>query len=617
LSPVMLNGQHDISPPETNVSSNPLQNHVYDLTGTKEQTKEELAIYHALKNDYQPGGHVERMIKLPTKTEPKPFHNANLETLLAVTSNNFEGNSPEAYTLPKTDTTTIANVKPTSTESKIFSTILSRDFLSSVSANVSEATRNRYDTGISTKHETHETTPSFHELGDTERNDEWSDQTSMGQSHWKTDSPHYQQKPYDPQQPPNNETMDNDNTTLFNVYASSMVSKPVEDPSLQSWFQSDFLASYRSTGTNMNSLAESNPNPVTSTSLLLNDAVSESSSSGNPQLQGWFKSEVINGSTNVDTTVADPRFTVNELEQARLKSITEALVLLRSLTEDQWVCFDLGVDQNDPIDHSQEINGLSIDGLCSKPPSDSVRIVDMLLDVLTADVCNGGQPLSSTDYNYSLARIAIATDVAPDEILALLMQTHSQMNELGKAGFRESEPNSITHEILLLALVRRFSAFHNAIDLIVSLSKDPQFQWSPKTLQAASELCERKDLLRMSRDLTNIVKTFDISRLKIPKRVFISLINVYKDNDARSDAIEMLKIGLKVLWYLYSDLFFLLHVISRNDISHTCPSEIGWPLDDHSKQQDAPTNCWMKFLYIQSNGPIRIDCLDSLIIALC
>jgi hypothetical protein len=295
---------------------------------------------------------------------------------------------------------------------------------------------------------------------------------------------------------------------------------------------------------------------------LLLDSIASESSGGDTQLQGWFKSEMMEGmklhrdrpmnrSSIVDTSEV-PLHVMNELEQARLKSLTEAIVLLRSLTEDQWVCFDLGIDKVNSVGQSHEPNGLSMNN-SSLPRStgESVRIVDLLADVLAADIFNGGKPLTSTDYNYSLARIAIATDVASDEILALLMQTHGQMSELGKAGFRECEPNTITHEILLLALVRRFSAFHNAIDLIVSLSRDKQLQWSPKTLQAASELCERKDLLRMSRDLTNIVKTFDITRLKIPKRVFISLINVYKDNDARSDAIEMLKIGLKVRYILY------------------------------------------------------------------
>ena len=331
-------------------------------------------------------------------------------------------------------------------------------------------------------------------------------------------------------------------TSIFNLYSSTKVSQPINDQSLQSWFKADFLEPNRGNISN-----------IQNTSLMLE--TDPSGSEDDHKLQGWFNSELnngmqyqegrpMNGLSSMDT-FDTPASDENVLEQARISSLTEAVVLLRSLTEDQWVCFDLGVDKQNIVDDGSSSS--SPDASLSAPSDNNdIRIVDLLAEILTEDIIHGGKPLTSTDFNYSLARMAIATDVAPDDILALMMQTHSQMNELAKAGFRQSEPNSITHEILLLVLVRRFSAFHNAIELAVALSKDPQFKWSPKTLQAASELCERKDLLRMSRDLTKIARTFDITRLKIPKRVFISLINVYKDNDARSDAIDILKIGLKV-----------------------------------------------------------------------
>ena len=60
----------------------------------------------------------------------------------------------------------------------------------------------------------------------------------------------------------------------------------------------------------------------------------------------------------------------------------------------------------------------------------------------------------------------------------------------------------------------------------------------------------------MSRSLTNTIQTFDTSMLKIPKRVFISLINVCKDNDARSDAIDLLKISMKVEFPLWGLLYW-------------------------------------------------------------
>jgi hypothetical protein len=399
-------------------------------------------------------------------------------------------------------------------------------------------------------------------------------------------------------------------------FDSYMVSKPVEDQSLQSWFRSDFLDDHS---------IPKNEMPIRNNNLNGIEHNLSPSINGDQTLQSWFKSDFmdhigLNGSSsghhrlkdyNVES-VSDTKIKQLSIqEQARRDSLTEAVVLLRSLTEDQWVCFDLGEDL--PIHTTIDTTSTNINGALSNELDDTTRIVDMLSELLATDIVPDGRQLTATEYNYSLARMAIATDVAPDEILALLMQTHHQMNELAKAGFIDSGPNSVTHEILLLALVRRFSAFHNAIDLVIALSKSSNFSWSPKTLQAASELCERKDLLRMSRDLTNIIKTLDVTRLKVPKRVFISLINVYKDNDARHDAIEMLKLGLKVKVFLFHLSYDIYHLF----LTFTIFCFTFYLFHPYcSKQSDDQTNFWMKYLSTPSNGRIGIVSLGSLTIAL-
>ena len=506
---------------------------------------DEIAIFHALKNDYVPGGHVERTVTLPTKTEATPFQNRSMETLLAVTSNQDFDEMEEPGTVSFINGSTNSDDNDDSNhhhhhhslvEQKIYSAILSNDFMTNRSDQSNDST-------TTNSNQTHVATLIKNPDGLT-FDEDIHPQVPPSSRNLVTNVPHITNHP--PPPPPQQQQPQHCDPSELNFFnLNNNINDNTYDVSLQSWFKSIFLENDRDTD-----------NTFATDISTLNG--SDQSSDSIPDMEHNNEGQpAVSGSSNSEDALEGPLENDDEsalAAQARQKSLTEALMLLRTLTEDQWVCFDLGTSQENTVVDNE--------------PSNEARIVDMIAEILSNDGLISRNPLSSTDFNYSLARMAIATDVAADEILALLMQTHRLMSELARAGYRESEPNSTTHEILLLVLVRRLSAYHNAIDLLVSISKDPSFQWTPKVLQAASELCERKDLLRMSRSLTNIIQTFDTSTLKIPKRVFISLINVCKDNDARSDAIDLLKISMKVEFPLWGLLYWYFEIlVSRCSVS--------------------------------------------------
>jgi hypothetical protein len=653
---------------ENNTNYNNNNNNNTMTASTTSSTTNQFAIYHALKNDFQKGGNIESIITLQSKTEKIPF--PNIETLIAITSDNHHN----TITITNNDNNNNNNTNENNNNNGE-----SNDTITTTAINTGNENLFSSDKLIDTIPFSSIATDPFEimpQIGNNMFEEDYIEDPSCDTNssipldtlpkHEPNNEP-FIEKVFDPTILPNR--MNHSEVIQKLSYNSHMGYQPIVDQSLQSWFQTDFLVNNKVIHSQTPNIQEHQNGIVPDHDATFSTITSTASAATTAQinddqnLQSWFNSDFLdnvrlNGDSShrlkdykVESVADTKRNEPSVLEIARRDSLLEAVVLLRSLTEDQWLCFDIGDDI--PSDTTPTMGGEpssnKINGLISDRTDDTMRIVDMLAELLlTTDILPSGKQLTATEYNYSLARMAIATDVAPDEILALLMQTHRQMSELAKAGFVDSGPNSVTHEILLLALVRRFSAFHNAIDLVIALSKSSDFLWSPKTLQAASELCERKDLLRMSRDLMNTIKTLDITRLKIPKRVFISLINVYKDNDARSDAIEMLKLGLKVrhnfdskrqeLLFLMSKLLLLFHTklqqaAGRSDqlLDEVFVHTIKWPyrnrlagvIDNSSILADilsllenetlyvAGFHVWKQLIYTSSKGaayvPMRFE----------
>jgi hypothetical protein len=476
----------------------------------------ETAIYHGLKNDYESGGQIEEVVKLTSKSDPKPF--ASIDTALAGPENVKVIADREEHGSGNSDDSDVPRDHFKESESPDVgrSGFVDRFLLRNVSRQMEQSFSpndgfavNEFDTRCEAK------ISASRQLDEPQSVDDNFSLHSQITSH-KVNG--YSQLPL----PDDCSLVVNGTLSLHNQITGRKVNGSSQLP------LPDDCSLDIGVGTIQKSISDS---------LLASKPAEDES------LLSWFQSDFLERDNDIDFRSHFKAENISKAEQSRRDGVTEAVVLLRTLTEDQWICFDLGDTTTVSLTDDAFRNDLDHG---EAEQCDIRRTVDVLSDLLSTDILPGGAQLTTAEYNFSLARIAIATDVAPDDILALLMQTHNQMNELASAGFPECQPNAVTHEILLLALVRRFSAFYNAIDLVMTLSKSPRFSWTSKTLQAASELCERKDLLRMSRDMMDDLQKKNVTSFRIPKRVFINLINVYKDNDARQDAIEMLRLGLKV-----------------------------------------------------------------------
>lgn len=253
-------------------------------------------------------------------------------------------------------------------------------------------------------------------------------------------------------------------------------------------------------------------------------------------------------------------------EQARNDGLTQGLTLLRTLSEEDWTAFDHPVDyewqaaegraaaSDDHVLTDVEITRSNAEHIkVTSDNADSFKsdekgyegTIGMLLDLCEAAKLEG-EHLTTADYNFILVRMALATELVPDEILALMMQTYRQMADLARAGFRECRPNERSNEILLLALSRRLAAFQTAIDVMISLTNSDCFVWTPRTLEVTMQLCERKSYHGLARKLLNDLQSDTASEIDIPWGVYHSLINVLKIDDARRSVIEVLQLALKV-----------------------------------------------------------------------
>jgi hypothetical protein len=254
------------------------------------------------------------------------------------------------------------------------------------------------------------------------------------------------------------------------------------------------------------------------------------------------------------------RMQVSKSELARRDAMLQALVLLRTLQESDWKAFDHPVDETELMDEPDDTaQGESGEPSASIVTAGEPRLVGVgdedtdayvagAVDAMTGLVAlaqRGTVLLTTPDFNFILARMAIATDVLPDDILIKMMSIYHQMADLAEAGF-DCAPNAFTYEILLLALTRRFCAFQPALDLVVSLLDSPTFSWTPKTLEATLQLCERKGLFALTQKILSQLQSSSGSDVEIPKRAYQSLINLMKSNDARNGALEVLRLLLKV-----------------------------------------------------------------------
>lgn len=255
------------------------------------------------------------------------------------------------------------------------------------------------------------------------------------------------------------------------------------------------------------------------------------------------------------------------------EGVTKALVLLRTLHEEQWVEYDnpeMSDIEQEPSEDMSSVepaadsfsNGVDIES-CAP-------FMEMVDQMRTGKKTN----LRTKEFNTFLARLAISPELLPDEILSAMMETYLKMTGADKPA---SQPNAITFEILLLTFCRRFSALPTATDFVHQLRELKA--WNPKTLEAAAMLCEKRVDHALALKLLD-----DVDKLKyMPgKRFFRSLVNVAKADDNRHTALRVLQLALEVSpWFQ----------VQFRPSSHTLSSSLEPRKYYRSESRQAPRQC--------------------------
>lgn len=509
-------------------------------SSTSTNSSKKFAIFHALKNDYQVGGHVEEVIRLPTKADPIPSFLVNSSTA----------------TIPPTDTVELDSLDWLDDHLPLETGNPKNDDIA-VSPSLPPIDSSSHPP---TTPEALATTTATMEQGVVlPEKEPFADMFVVG--HWN-------------QPPLFNENLNN--TALFTSDATSHHTIRSEDianhhpvqpgspPPLSPHVSSSDVVLETKDSSNDTNIIEEESRKLSLTNWF------QSTFAVEPEGQSKHIDNVDDRNHNNDTH--DARV-LSQSEQARQDAVTRALVLLRTLNEGNWTDFDkpaslvasttvpetahpnLGaILEEETIaeiggDESLIVDG-AVDLTTSAPTADSEDSIAEtfagLSDLLHASRL-GQAHLTTLDFNTLLARVAIATDLTPDECLSALMTTYRQMTDLANAGY-ECKPNAMTYEILLLSLTHRFSAFQSAVDLVVAMTASSSVSmWTPKTLEAIMMLCERKNLRRLAEKiLSDLDRSNELSVIEIPKRAYLSMINILKTDDVRKPLSNVLQIALKV-----------------------------------------------------------------------
>jgi hypothetical protein len=255
-----------------------------------------------------------------------------------------------------------------------------------------------------------------------------------------------------------------------------------------------------------------------------------------------------------------PYYMETEADKRRKVLFAEGIVLLRILSENDWQVFDRphsqeDDEQNTSLDNTMEIpkqqvsnTGRDVSQEDTKAVDQGKIALDQLSNLLT-EANLGREPLLAADYNLLLVRMAISPELLPDEILDFMLQTYNQMIRLSESGFEVCAPNADTNEIILLALCRRFSAYKTASQIISQLLLTDSFASEPKTLKAASFLCEKQSEHEIARQILLAVKNHKST--KIPNSTLVSFLKLMKKTDSRNEAIELLNFALEVSTFFF------------------------------------------------------------------
>lgn len=267
-----------------------------------------------------------------------------------------------------------------------------------------------------------------------------------------------------------------------------------------------------------------------------------------------------NSNSWVSTSDALPRAERDPMDEdsdfkLNRNSIAPALALLRTMNQQDWRLYDGTVEDADVMEDqfedefAEEAMQISSENeqentQDSEVPIDDANCLDNFQHLL-ARAKVGAIDLQTAEYNAILARLAVASELDPDEISVLLMNVYWQMTKLASDGNQDAAPNSDTYEILLLTLSHRLGSIKTAADLVKSMIEN-RAAWTPETLVAAMHVLERRTLLDTAMEmLYNVVDDSD-RIFKVPNRAFHSLLNMTKSVDAQDTALEVIQVCIKV-----------------------------------------------------------------------
>lgn len=244
--------------------------------------------------------------------------------------------------------------------------------------------------------------------------------------------------------------------------------------------------------------------------------------------------------------------------------ITQAVVLLRLMSDDDWRTFtNYAKDMEENERHAEEphdgysavslkgadygehdiINDYSLRGGGKRITKASIKSI---LDLQRSQSVATNSTLSTSEYNSTLARVALSHELSADDVLDLLMQFHSQMEALAQAGVTEAQPDPTTYEIILLTLYHRLAANDDAFRIIQRFMISTKTYWTSHTLEAAMLIFRKQNATKVALKLFDELQTEGSAEIDITLSAYRSLVHLTQFHDDRKPAIVVLQHALRV-----------------------------------------------------------------------
>jgi hypothetical protein len=237
-------------------------------------------------------------------------------------------------------------------------------------------------------------------------------------------------------------------------------------------------------------------------------------------------------------------------------SIAPGLALLRCMTEDDWRDYDdLELIDNvikgampacDELSEQDDEEDLTLSDFIPQVHSD--KDFHSVQDAVDSD--RGTLPLtpnrSTEEYNATLIRLALSSELEPDEIFIGSMVLLERMHELARVGL--AAPNAVTYEIILLALSSRLHLYRTAaaVDLVSQMTVQTQLSLTPDTVFAALNILKRSKQLDLSMTILRKFVNDESRNKEIPHFLLHMVLTMAKDRDAKQEALEIIQICLRV-----------------------------------------------------------------------